>query len=78
MLNIDPCVQGTLEIAFSDFGHHATSKYLHTLFGTLRWAIKDASPKKTLHVYLVDLVHRVLLITTENNVLLFYGLLKWA
>ncbi len=73
MLNIDPCVQGTFKIAFSDFGHHATSKYLHTLFGTLRWAMKEAAPKITLHVYLVD---RVLLITTENNVLLFFGLLK--
>ncbi len=36
--------------------------------------MKEAAPKKTLHVYLVDLVHYVLLITTENNV----GLLKWA
>lgn len=76
MLNIDPFVQGTLEIAFSDFGHHDTSKYLHTLFRTLRWAMKEAAHKRTVHVYLVDLVHRMLLITTENNVLLFFGLLK--
>lgn len=55
MLNNDLCVQGTLEIAFSYFGHHATSKYLHTLLGTLSWAMKETALKRTVHIYLVDL-----------------------